>query len=336
MLEERVDAQLILENGMRFDGKAFGHIGEAAGEVIFTTGMTGYQEVITDPSYAGQIVVMTYPLVGNAGINLEDMESDSVRIRGVVVREKCDEPSNWRCEMSLDGFLKQHKIMGLEGVDTRAITRALRESGAMKGMVTTDMSAELAKTSEKVDISTLTCAEKYTIHGDGPHIAVMDFGIRKSLLNELSRRENRLTVFPAFTKAEEILAENPDHILLSNGPGDPKALPEVIETIKALLPHKPIAGVCLGHLLLALAMGCDTTRMHFGHHGSNHPVRDVQTGRVWVTSQSHVYVVSTLAQDVGATFTHVNDGSIEGIRHRKWGAAGVQFYSEGTLSSLIL
>lgn len=338
-MEKTVKAELILENGMKFKGSAFGYIKEAVGEVVFTTGMTGYQETLTDPSFAGQIVTMTYPLIGNYGINLDDMESTKPYLKGFIVREKCDMPNNWRCEMELDGFLKQHKIMGLEGIDTRALTRILRENGTMKGIITTrvdDLTTSQVK--QKFDTYTneyavkeVTIAEKYVMNGKGTHLAVLDCGIKHGILRDLQKRGCKLTVFPAFTSAKEMLECKPDAIFLGNGPGDPKDIPTVVETVKELINSDiPVLGICLGHQLISLALGCNTKRLKFGHHGGNHPVKDVKSGRVYITSQNHNFVVCDLSDDVEPTFVNVNDGSIEGIKHKTKPIYSVQFHPEAS------
>lgn len=338
-MEKTIKAELILENGTKFKGSAFGYIKESVGEVVFTTGMTGYQEALTDPSLAGKIVTMTYPLVGNYGINLEDMESPKAHLKGLVVREKCDMPSNWRCEMELDGFLKQNKIMGIEGIDTRALTRVLRESGTMKGIITTridDLTPSQIKQkfdnyTNKDAVKETTIKEKYTISGKGTHIAVYDLGIKKGILRELQKRGCKLTVFPAFATAEEVMASSPAAVFVGNGPGDPKDIPTVIENVKKIIElNIPVLGICLGHQIISLALDCTTTRLKFGHHGGNHPVKDLKTGRVYITSQNHEFVVDELADDVEATYVNVNDGSIEGIRHKTKPIYSVQFHPEAS------
>ncbi len=338
-MKKTVKAELILENGVRFKGNAFGYIKETVGEVVFTTCMTGYQETLTDPSYAGQIVTMTYPLIGNYGINLEDMESRRPFLKGFVVREKCDVPNNWRCEMDIDNFLYQNKIMGLENIDTRALTRVLRDNGTMRGIITTrvgDLTPSQIK--QKFDTYTNAYAVKettiekpYVISGRGTHLAVLDCGIKHGILRDLSKRGCKLSVFPAFTSAEDILAADPDAIFLGNGPGDPKDIPDVVETVRQLIDTGlPVLGICLGHQLISLALGCNTKRLKFGHHGGNHPVKDLKTGRVYITSQNHEFVVSDLSEDVEATFINVNDGSIEGIRHKSKPVYSVQFHPEAS------
>lgn len=327
-------AKLILENGMIFEGKAFGYLKDSVGEVVFTTGMTGYQEVLTDPSYYGQIVTMTYPLIGNYGINLEDMESDSPKVRGFIVREKCNFPNNFRCEMDLEDFLKQNKIIGLEGIDTRALTKILRNNGTMKGIITLEAES-LEEVSDKVKafsnkdaVSIVSTKKVYTADGTGKHVAIMDFGIKENIIRNFKKRDCKLTVFPMTATAEEILSVNPDLVFLSNGPGDPEDLTEVIENIKKLVGVKPIVGICLGHQLLGLTLGGKTAKLKFGHRGCNHPVKDLEENKVHITSQNHGYVVETLPQDVVATHLNINDGTIEGMKHSKLPIFSVQFHPE--------
>ena len=329
-------AKLILENGMVFEGKAFGHLKDSVGEVVFTTGMTGYQEVLTDPSYYGQIVTMTYPLIGNYGINLEDMESDSPKVRGFIVREKCNLPNNFRCELELEDFLKQNKIVGLEGIDTRALTKVLRNNGTMRGIIAideldkSDIDEKIKSFSNKEAVKTVTTKKPYTVEGKGKHVAVIDFGIKQNILRCFKKRGCKLTVFPADTKAEDVLAMNPDLVFLSNGPGDPEDLPEVIENIKKIVGKKPIVGICLGHQLLGLTLGGQTAKLKFGHRGCNHPVKDLETNKVTITSQNQGYVVKTLPEDVEATHININDGTIEGMKHKKLPIFSVQFHPEAS------
>ncbi|MBB6715727.1 carbamoyl phosphate synthase small subunit [Clostridium gasigenes] len=327
-------AKLILENGMIFEGTAFGHLKDSVGEVVFTTGMTGYQEVLTDPSYYGQIVTMTYPLIGNYGINLEDMESDSPKVRGFIVREKCNFPNNFRCEMDLEDFLKQNKIIGLEGIDTRALTKVLRNHGTMKGIITLEAHSleevqdRVKAFSNKEAVSIVSTKKAYTIEGSGKHVAIMDFGIKENIIRNFKKRDCKLTVFPMTATAQEILEVNPDLVFLSNGPGDPEDLTEVIENIKKIVGVKPIVGICLGHQLLALTLGGKTAKLKFGHRGCNHPVKDLEENKVHITSQNHGYVVETLPQDVVATHLNINDGTIEGMKHSKLPIFSVQFHPE--------
>lgn len=331
-----MNAKLILENGMVFEGNAFGYLSDSVGEVVFTTGMTGYQEVLTDPSYYGQIVTMTYPLIGNYGVNLEDIESNSPKVRGFIVREKCSFPSNFRCEMNLDDYLKQNKIVGLEGIDTRALTKVLRNNGTMKGIIVVNEIGEqeiddrIATYSNKEAVKNVTTDKVYTIEGKGKHVAVIDFGIKTNILRCFKKRGCKLTVFPANAKAEDILAINPDLVFLSNGPGDPQDVPESIENIKKLIGQKPIVGICLGHQLLTLALGGTTTKLKFGHRGCNHPVKDLETNKVTITSQNHGYVVETLPEEVVATHMNINDGTIEGMKHKTLPIFSVQFHPEAS------
>lgn len=329
-------AKLILENGSIFEGKAFGCMDETVGEVVFNTGMTGYQEILTDPSYHGQIVTMTYPLIGNYGLNLDDNESAGVKVKGFIVREKSDAPNNWRCEFDLDAYLQRHRIMGLEGIDTRALTKIIRNAGTMRGIITTreqtssQVEAKLRAFDNREAVASVTADKVQEIEGEGLHIAALDFGIKNNILRSFRHRNCKITLFPAFTKAADILAVKPDGIFLSNGPGDPKDVPEAIETIKALIGKKPITGICLGHQLLALALGGDTEKLKFGHRGANHPVKDLKTGKVMITSQNHGYVVKEAGLPEGVTITHVNlnDGTIEGMKHEAKKIYSIQFHPE--------
>lgn len=329
-------AKLILENGMIFEGKSFGYLGESVGEVVFTTGMTGYQEVLTDPSYYGQIVTMTYPLIGNYGINLDDMESSKPQVKGFIVREKCNIPNNFRCEMNLDDYLKQNKIVGIEGIDTRALTKILRNNGTMKGIITLDHSElsevkkEIEAFSNKDAVSNVTTDKTYEIDGEGKHVAIIDYGIKNNILNCFKKRGCKITVFPSNVTAEEVLNINPDLVFLSNGPGDPEDLETEIENIKKIIGKKPIVGICLGHQLLALSLGGSTTKLKFGHRGCNHPVKDLETGRVHITSQNHGYVVNEVPEDVEITHININDGTVEGLKHKTMPVYSVQFHPEAS------
>nr|WP_302599919.1 glutamine-hydrolyzing carbamoyl-phosphate synthase small subunit [uncultured Cellulosilyticum sp.] len=333
-------AQLILENGMVFEGKAFGYLKETIGEVVFNTGMTGYQEILTDPSYYGQMVVMTYPLIGNYGINLDDMESHKAHTRALIVREKSDYPNNFRCELTLDGYLKSQKVIGLEGIDTRALTKVLRDHGTMRAIIAV---RELTPSQIKMKIDAfnntsavpeVTTKEKYEIAGKKvkgetkPHIAVIDCGIKTNILRSFEALGCQMTVFPYNATAEEVAAVNPDGLFLSNGPADPKDVPETVEMVKSFIGKKPITGICLGHQLICLATGGNTGKLKFGHHGCNHPVKDFITNRVYITSQNHNYYVSEMPE--GATVTHrnMNDQTVEGMYFKDLDIYSVQFHPE--------
>nr|WP_307989908.1 carbamoyl phosphate synthase small subunit [uncultured Niameybacter sp.] len=327
-------AQLILENGMVFEGKAFGYLKETIGEVVFNTGMTGYQEILTDPSYYGQMVVMTYPLVGNYGVNLQDMESQKAHVRAFIVREKCDFPNNFRCELTLDGYLKEQKIIGLEGIDTRALTKVLRNHGTMRAIIAV---RELTPSQIKLKIESfnnqnavpeVTTKEVYTVDGEGIHVAMIDCGMKQNIVRSFSQRGCKLTVFPYNATAEEVLGVNPDGVFLSNGPADPKDVPTVVNMVKELVGKKPITAICLGHQLLSLALGGDTSKLKFGHHGCNHPVKDHVSNRVYITSQNHNYYVSTLPEGAVVTHTNLNDNTVEGMYFKDLDIYSVQFHPE--------
>ena len=326
--------RLILEDGTIFEGKAFGYLKDSVGEVVFNTSMTGYGEVLTDPSYYGQIVTMTYPLIGNYGINLEDVESKGVHVKGFIVREKSDAPNNFRCEMDIDTYLKQNKVIGLEGIDTRALTKILRTNGTMRGIITLenasleDVKSKLENFSNTQAVKTVTRKEVERIEGNGPKVAVIDFGVKQNILRSFLARGCDVTVFPALTTPEEILEINPDLIFLSNGPGDPEDLEEVIENLKELIGKKPIVGICLGHQLLALTLGGKTGKLKFGHRGGNHPVKDLEEGKVFITSQNHGYYVSEMPENMEVTHINLNDNTVEGMRHKELPIYSVQYHPE--------
>ncbi|MBE3101564.1 MAG: glutamine-hydrolyzing carbamoyl-phosphate synthase small subunit [Firmicutes bacterium] len=329
-------AVLVLEDGTMFTGEAFGARGRVTGEVVFNTGMTGYQEVLTDPSYCGQIVTMTYPLIGNYGINMLDRESSKPQVRGFIVREYCEYPSNWRCEGDLDTYLKGNNIIALSGIDTRALTKKIREQGTMMGMISTDMppteeiyKLKNQKLSHPVDM--VSTREAYTIPGNDTRIAMLDFGVKGNIINSLKNRGCTLMVYPSHCDAETILRDAPDAIVLTNGPGDPKENEKAIDTIRVLMNKKPIMGICLGHQLLALASGADTEKLKYGHRGCNHPVVDVLQQRVYITSQNHGYTIVENSLDtkkIEVTHRNLNDGSIEGIRFIDRPVFSVQFHPE--------
>ncbi|MDC4251701.1 carbamoyl phosphate synthase small subunit [Clostridium perfringens] len=327
-------AKLILENGVVFEGKAFGYLKECVGEVVFNTGMTGYQEVLTDPSYYGQIVTMTYPLIGNYGINLEDLESKEPKVRGFIVREKCQYPNNFRCELELETYLAKNKVLGLDGIDTRALTKILRNNGTMKGIIVLDNSNledvkdKLEAFSNRDAVSIVSTNERYEISGEGKNVAIIDFGIKQNIIRNFVKRGCNVTVFPYDFKAEEVLEINPDLVFLSNGPGDPEDMGEAVNEIKKIVGKKPIVGICLGHQLLALTLGGETKKLKFGHRGCNHPVKDLINNRVHITSQNHGYYVATLPENMEITHVSMNDGTVEGMKHKELPIFSVQFHPE--------
>ncbi|STB44151.1 carbamoyl phosphate synthase small subunit [Clostridium perfringens] len=327
-------AKLILENGVVFEGKAFGYLKECVGEVVFNTGMTGYQEVLTDPSYYGQIVTMTYPLIGNYGINLEDLESKEPKVRGFIVREKCQYPNNFRCELEIETYLAQNKVLGLDGIDTRALTKILRNNGTMKGIIVLDNSNledvkdKLEAFSNRDAVSIVSTNERYEISGEGKKVAIIDFGIKQNIIRNFVKRGCNVTVFPYDFKAEEVLDINPDLVFLSNGPGDPEDMGEAVNEIKKIVGKKPIVGICLGHQLLALTLGGETKKLKFGHRGCNHPVKDLINNRVHITSQNHGYYVATLPENMEITHVSMNDGTVEGMKHKELPIFSVQFHPE--------
>lgn len=321
-------AELILENGMRFPGELFGAEKEAVGEVVFSTGMVGYQEAITNPAAKGQITVMTFPLIGNYGTNSIDVESDKAAMTALVVREKCDFPSNFRCEKTLDAFMKEQGVVGISGIDTRALTRIIRDNGTMKGAIVTDDSdvmAKIAAFDNKDAVMSVTAKEKYVYSDKGTkNVAVIDLGVKRSTLAEIAKRDAKVTVFPATSKADEIMAINPDVVFVSAGPGNPSDAP-VIETVKELIGKVKVCGTSLGCMVIALALGCKTQKLKFGHHGSNYPVKDLKTGRVLITSQNDNYVIASLADGASETYRNVNDGVIAGFECKAKNAEGVLF-----------
>ncbi|WP_453997064.1 carbamoyl phosphate synthase small subunit [Bacillus nitroreducens] len=332
--------QLILEDGTVFVGEGFGGKTEKIGEVIFNTGMTGYQEILSDPSNCGHIVTLTYPLIGNYGINRDDFESIHPSISGLIVNEVCDHPSNFRSQFSLDEYLKSNNIPGLSGIDTRKLTRKIRQNGTLKGAICgTDVNVdEIVKELKNTPVSTdlvkqVSTKSAYPSPGRGHRIVLVDFGMKHSILHELNKRDCDVIVVPYNMTAEEILRLSPDGVLLSNGPGNPKDLPEAIEMIQDLLGKVPLFGVCLGHQLFALANGAETEKMKFGHRGSNHPVKDMKTGKISITSQNHGFTVnkeSLLGTKLEVTYMALNDDTIEGLRHIEYPAFTVQFHPEAS------
>jgi len=345
-------ALLALEDGRLFEGEAFGADGERAGELVFNTSMTGYQEVLTDPSYKGQIVAMTYPLIGNYGINEDDGESRRAWLEGFVVRELSQVRSNWRSTKDLDTFLGEQGVPGIQGVDTRALTRHLRTAGAMRSVLsTTDLDPKSlvakAKASpglEGVDlVKRVTCDAPYDwdpqANAAGPRVAVMDYGVKFGILRRLLSEGCRVRVYPAATPPDELVADKPDGVMLSNGPGDPAAVTYAITHIRRLIEEPPggrplpLFGICLGQQLLGLALGGRTFKLKFGHHGANHPVKDLRTERVAITVQNHGFNVdmeSLDQRDVEVTHLNLNDRTLEGLEHRRLPLFSVQFHPEAS------
>ncbi len=335
-------ALLVLEDGKFFEGKVFGATGETSGEVVFNTSMMGYQEILTDPSYKGQIVTMTYPLIGNYGINPEDFESSRPWVEGFVVKERSKIFSNWRARQALEEFLRENKIIGIEGVDTRALTRHIRLQGAMKGVISTldddiDSLTEKAKKCRGVVgqdlVKEVTSGESYWWRKTGNYkVVVIDCGVKYNILRCLSNLNCKVQVVPAFASARDILDLNPDGVLFSNGPGDPSAIPYVVATAKEITGKVPIFGICLGHQILSQALGGKTYKLKFGHHGGNHPVKDLRTGRISITVQNHGFCVDIDSLPYQVEPTHINlyDNTLEGIRHRELPLFSVQFHPEAS------
>ena len=333
---------LLLADGRMFEGKSFGYNGETTGEVCFNTGMTGYQEILTDPSYCKQIVTMTSPHIGNYGINEEDIESENIQVAGFVIKEETMTPSNWRSTQSLGEYLKKNKIVGIKEIDTRSLTRHIRDKGAMNGIISSNdlniksLEKKLKKSPDMngLDLAKdVTTQKKYKWPGKGEYkVAVIDFGIKKNILRLLSDAGCELTVFPASTKVEDILSFEPDGVFLSNGPGDPLAVTYGIETVKKLLGKVPLFGICLGHQILALALGASTFKLKFGHRGINHPVRNNEKNTVEITSQNHGFAVDldSLPPNVISTHINLNDNTSGGIRCTDIPAFSVQYHPESS------
>lgn len=335
------NAMLALADGQVFRGRSFGAGGESRGELIFNTAMSGYQEVLTDPSYHGQIVLMTYPLIGNYGVNSDDIESASIRVAGFVVREYCEHYSNYRAEKSLGKYLTENGIIAIEGIDTRAVTRAVRNRGAMNCVLSTvDLSpdslvakAKAAPPMEGSDyVRAVTASAPYDWNQEGTYkIAVLDLGIKYNILRLLAQRGARLRVFPASATKADIMDFQPDGLFLSNGPGDPAAVPYVVETVRSLVEKLPVFGICMGHQILGQVFGATTRKLKFGHHGANQPVFDHTTDKVEISSQNHGFCVDedTLSSDT-VTVTHINlnDRTVEGLRHNRLPVFSVQYHPE--------
>jgi carbamoyl-phosphate synthase small subunit len=353
-LWNRPRALLVLEDGTVFRGYAFAGSGRALGEVVFNTSMTGYQEVLTDPSYKGQIVAMTYPLTGTYGINEEDMESAAIQVEAFIVKEYQDFASNWRSTRSLAEFLNSHNKLGIEGIDTRALTRHIRVAGAMRGVIATDTD-RVGELIEQVRafpgltgvdmVERVTCKQPYRWHhGPQPEtswtpnqpgfkVAALDFGVKYNILRILEKVGCQVLVFPAHTPAREILAAQPDGIFLSNGPGDPAVVTYAIDTVRDLVGKRPMFGICLGHQLVGLALGGRTFKLKFGHRGANQPVKDLKTGKIEITSQNHGYCVdmeSLKSVPVRSTHLNLNDNTLEGLEHLELPLYSVQYHPEAS------
>ena len=342
-------AFIALEDGAVFEGKGYGPEGRKEGEIVFNTSMTGYQEIMTDPSYKGQIVAMTYPLIGNYGINDEDVESDGPRVEGFIAREFSRVTSNWRATGDLESYFRKHNIIAVEEVDTRALTRHLRVRGVMRGIISTidrdpEALVRMAKNSRGIVgvdlVREVTCRSPYEFVGEETsgcgqplHCVVMDFGVKRNILRILRQKGCRVTVVPAHTKADDILAMKPHGVLLSNGPGDPEGVPYVIDEIRKLFGQMPIFGICLGQQLLGLAYGGRTYKLKFGHRGANQPIRETATGKVYITSENHGFAVdidSVKSEPIRVTHINLNDGTVEGIEHEKYPVFSVQYHPEAS------
>lgn len=333
----------MLEDGRVFYGKAFGALGEAMGEVCFNTGMTGYQEILTDPSYCGQIVTMTYPHIGNYGVNADDVESSRIQVAGFVVKDGTEIPSNYRSEASLNEYLQSAKIVGIQGIDTRALTRHIRDRGSMNGIISSNDLDDISLKKKMAEIPTMagldlvpkvTCKELYSWPDSSKrqeyNVVAIDFGIKHNILRLLSHHGCKTTIVPATTTVDEIMSINPDGVFLSNGPGDPSAVTYGINTIKDILGKKPIFGICLGHQLLSLAIGGSTYKLKFGHRGINHPVQNIETSEVEITSHNHGFSVDPDSLPSTANITHwnLNDNTVEGLKCTDIPAFSVQYHPE--------
>ncbi|MFR4519545.1 MAG: carbamoyl phosphate synthase small subunit [Fusobacterium sp.] len=322
--------KLILENGKVFEGKIFGELADSVGEISFNTGMTGYQEMLTDPAGHGMMMVMTYPMIGNYGINTEDMESDKVQLKALIIKEDAKLPNNFRCEMTLDGFLRQYNVTGFKGIDTRYLTQIIRDNGSMKAIITAEdltkkeIQERFNSFSNKNAVSEVSCKEKYEIKGEGKRIGVLDLGVKKSTLAYLESQGFNVVVFPYNTKAEEILNENLSALVVSNGPGNPADLTETIEELKKVIGKISVFGEVLGHQVIALALGGKVAKLKYGHRGG-YPVRDMATGKIITTSRNAGYVVVELPEGMEMTHQGVNVKTIEGMKNDDLKVVGVQF-----------
>lgn len=329
-------ATLLLEDGTTYEGQSFGAEGTNFGEVVFNTSMAGYQEILTDPSYAGQVIVMTYPEIGNYGINDDDFESEKPAARGLIVKSACEKDSHYKSKKTISEYLKEHGVIGISGIDTRALTRKIREKGCMNCVITTgeltqNLKDELVEYKMDKDI-VLTVTRKTIdkVPRDGIKMAFIDYGAKQNILNNLAEKGCDLTVFPATVTAEEILSGDFDSVFLSNGPGNPEDVVYSIETLKELIGKLPIFGICLGHQILSLVLGAKTYKLKYGHRGANHPVINLQTNKVMMTSQNHSYAVeeNSLPQNAVVTYKNLNDGTIEGLSYPVLNIDSVQFHPE--------
>jgi carbamoyl-phosphate synthase small subunit len=353
-------AILVLEDGSIYEGHSFGAETTMHGEVVFSTSMTGYQEMLTDPSYAGQILVPTYPLIGNYGINESDFESRQIQVRGFAVREYCSRPSHWQSTRTVHEFLLAYGIPGISGIDTRAVTRRLRSSGVMMGIITSEMTAEEAskelKSLPKYDftdfVHQVSTEKAYDWQSNAPtnvtltpqslpgssathqsiRILVIDYGLKYNILRILSQLGCQVSAIPCTASAKDVLASNPDGIVLSPGPGDPALLGDITSTVREFMGRKPLMGICLGHQLMGKALGAQTFKLKFGHRGGNHPVRDLATGKVYITAQNHGYALNAETMEGGLEVSHINlnDGTVEGLRHRDLPILSIQYHSEAS------
>jgi len=351
LCEDTMKARLLLSDGQIFEGESFGAQGTAVGEVVFNTAMSGYQEILTDPSYHFQLIAMTYPQIGNYGVNVSDFESKRIYASGFIIREYSPVVSHWQADRSLDEYLRHFDVVGISEIDTRALTKHLRDHGAQMGMITTsdepvDALLESLRAGDSLVgrdiVKDVTSQQQYEWEPEGSEstncacnsalkVAVYDFGVKYSILRQLRKTGCTLRVFPAHTPPDTILEWNPDGIFLSNGPGDPEPVNYAVESVRYLLGKRPIFGICLGHQILGLALGGKTMKLKFGHHGANHPVKYIPDGTIEITSQNHGFIVdidSLPVKDVEVTHINLNDGTIEGMRHRSIPAFSVQYHPE--------
>lgn len=348
-------AILLLEDGTTFEGESIGALGTTIGEAVFATAMTGYQEMLTDPSFAGQLLTLTYPLIGNYGVNPEDVESGKIQVEGFIIRELCEEPSNWRMSISLKDYLRHNGIVSMQGVDTRALTRQLRVRGVMMGAMSTELTtSELRTELEKAPnygainfVERVSTTETYEWTGDECsklsdlpepkcRVALVDMGIKRNIARCLAREGCRCTILPWNATADDIMRTEPDGVVFSPGPGDPRQLTDTVRTMREMIGKKPILGICLGHQMFGMAMGADIIKLKFGHRGANQPVKNLINGKVSITAQNHGYAVDPkkLSGDVEVTRINLNDGTVEGLRHRSLPIFSIQYHPEASAGPL--